>query len=70
MNYREWEAQQSLIHRHGNRKFIRPTKRTEFESPVFQRFDSSIESALDRFIFWGCAVALCVAVLLLIKGVI
>jgi hypothetical protein len=41
MGHREWEANQSLLHRFNNVKHMRLTPRTERESPVFQRFDST-----------------------------
>jgi hypothetical protein len=38
MRHHDWQAHQSLLHRHGNIKFARPTPRTERESPVFESF--------------------------------
>jgi hypothetical protein len=63
MNHRDWQAHQGLIHRFGNKKFMKPTPRTTRESPVFEAYEGT-----DPIL--GLALVMLVAVLLLAIGLI
>lgn len=69
MSRSNWEGQQGLIHRFGNKKFVQPTKRTLDESPVFEAFGST-DSFMDTVILAGCSAGLAVIVILLTWGLI
>jgi hypothetical protein len=67
MRHQDWQAHQSLLHRHGNIKFARPTPRTEHESPVFESFGDA--HPLEGIcIVVGCAAILAIIVIGLTWG--